>query len=127
AVNAGFRDRAPDARLCGHYDVIANADVAVHADLSAQRHAAAYDCTPRNSGLRNDQRVRPDPHIVTNVDQVVDLHIIADLGCPHGAPVDRRVCAHLNIAAQNAAAHLRDLPVRALTPAVAVPIRANAG
>src|SRR5262245_42111939 len=46
---------------------------------------------------------------------------------PYEPPFDRRVAANFHVAADNATAHLRNFPVRALAPAVTIPVRADAG
>src|SRR5262245_28490256 len=116
AVNTGLHEVSPDARLRRHDHLIANAQVAAHAYLSAQRRARANVNTARNTYLSDDECVLAHAHVMTDVDQIVDLHSIADLGRSNRASIDRCIRANLHIATDHAPANLWNLAIGPVHP-----------
>ena len=94
-------------------------------DLAGQRDPPADRRTTRDPDLRDDDRMRPDPHVVRDVDQVVDLDAVPDLRLADRTAVDRRVRPDLHVRADSAAADLRHLPMRAVREDVAEAVHAH--
>ena len=58
--------------------------------------------------LRHDKAAPPDTHVVSDLNQVVDLGPGTDHGCPDRAPIDGRVGADLHVVPQPAGADVAD-------------------
>src|ERR1700736_1738771 len=96
-----------DAGLAGEDSAIAN------------RHRAG------DANLRHDQAFLADPHVVCDVHEIVDLGAVSYNSVVDAAAVDRRVGAYLDVIANNAAPHVRDLGVRPVKENVAEPVAAD--
>src|SRR4051794_31731130 len=71
--------------------------VAIDADLSRD-HAAILDASrARNANLRHDETEPPDPAVVRDMNEVVDLSARADHRVIDAAAIDRRVRADLDV------------------------------
>src|SRR5216117_2455290 len=84
--------------------------------LTGDDHVVLHLAALRDAGLRHDEAARTDPHVVRDVDQVVDLCARSDHGIIHAAAVDARVRADLDVIPDEAAAHVRNLAVGFATP-----------
>src|SRR2546427_5558517 len=90
---ASDRELIRDARLTGDDHVILHP------------HAAG---DPR---LGHDQASRANPHVVRDVDQVIDLRPRSDHRIVHAAAIDAGVGPDLDVIPDEAATHVRNLPV----------------
>src|SRR3989441_6630050 len=99
--------------------------------LSRQEHIVLDVRAPGDPSLPRDQAARPDPAVVPDLDQVVDLRAHPDHRVVDAAAVDRGVGADLHIVSDDAAPDLRDLAGQLVsaraTGDVAEPVRAEPG
>src|SRR5437660_600368 len=104
---------APDRHMVGETGLARQEDVVF--DVGAARD-------PRLTG---DQTAGPDATVVADLHEVVDLRPRAHDGVIHAAAIDGRVGADLDVVADDAAPHLRDLarPPPALARHVAETVR----
>jgi len=77
--------------------------------LAAHRHAILQDGRACDSDLSHDYAVVADPHILSNLNEIIDLRSIPDNRVPTAAPIDRGVCADLDIVSDHDATKLRHL------------------
>jgi hypothetical protein len=80
-----------------------------------------------NSGLRGDHRMHANLHVVSYVDEVIELHAFRDARVAQRAAIDSGVCANLHVIADLHDAYLGKFPVAAIAVNVAETIGANHG
>jgi hypothetical protein len=95
-----------DDRCRGKLCAFADRDVIIHADAGAEHDEILKCHAARYSGLRCQQTMSPDGHIVTNLDEIVDLGALADNGVAICAAIDRRAGADLHFVLNNDATEL---------------------
>src|SRR5437762_3460367 len=81
------------------------------AGLPRENAAVADAGRPGDSNLRHDQTKAADFHIVSDLNEIVDLRSTADNGVIDASSIDRRVRADLDVISNNAAADVRNLRV----------------
>src|SRR5580704_1042464 len=85
------------------------------------------DChTAGNPGLRHQHTMAPDRHIVSDLDEVVDLRPLAYDGIAIGAAIDGTACTDLNVVLNDHAPNLRHLDMARGAHHVAKSVLANA-
>src|SRR5207245_1167658 len=94
-----------------------------------EKHVVLHVRAPGNPGLPRDQAARPDPTVVPDLDEVVDLRSRTDDRVVDAATVDRGVRTNLHVVPDDAAADLRHLARQLAPPAgdVAEPVRPEPG
>lgn len=98
-----------DHRHSSHENVVADLDVADHADATCN-HAVAPDLgAAGNSHAASHRGVVADLHVVRNHDLVVELDAVANQRVGERTTVDGRVGADLDVVANAHAADLGDL------------------
>src|SRR6185295_15460427 len=102
-------DRAPDLRSAVDHDPVADVDVAVDHRRAAYQAIPADPCAAGNAHAARDRRVRADPAVVSDLDQVVELDVVLDHRVVDRAAIDRRVGADLDVRTDDDAPDLRDL------------------
>src|SRR6266571_5350027 len=124
ALGGNVRD---DARLHQQPGAVPDRNVIRDAGLSRDDHIVLHLAAAGDAGLRHDETARADPHVMGDVDEIVDLRARSDHGVVHAAAVDARVRADLDVVPDEAAPHVRDLPVppAGLAGDVAEPIAAQ--
>ena len=106
------RDISKHAGLSRNARTRANHDVTPKACLPGE-YASIPDCRrSSDTNLSHDETELSDFHVVTNLHQVVDLGSRADHSVIDASTVDRGICANLDIALDDASAHMWDLLVR---------------
>src|SRR5882672_734986 len=109
----GIRSRAPD-RL-GHEARRRDDDAVGDLDVPHYARGAADGAVPADAGAPRDPReggdggMRPDAHVVRDLDLVVELDAVLDHGVVQRAPVDGGVRADFDVVADDDASGLRDL------------------
>ena len=86
-------------------------EVIRNAGLTGDDHIVLHLHAPGDPGLRHDQTARADPHVVRDVHQIVDLRARPDDGVIHAAAIDARIRADFDVVPDEAAPHMRNLPV----------------
>src|SRR5690242_11829308 len=121
-------DIADDAALHGHSRTLSDRHVVRQPRLPREEHVVLDVRAPRDARLPGDQTTRPDPAVMTDLYQVVDLRPGPDDGVVHAAPVDRGVRSDFHVVADDTATHLRDLAgqLSAFSRHVAETVRAEA-
>src|SRR5258706_8042571 len=79
----------------------------------------------RDSNLRHDQTKSTDFHVMSDLNEVVDLGSVTDDGVVDASAIDRRVRADLDVVSNNAAADVRNLRVFIAARHVAKSVRAK--
>src|SRR2546421_10489846 len=82
------------------------------ARLSRDDHIVLHLRATGDAGFRHDQTARADAHVVSDVNQVVDLRSRSDDSIIHAAAVDARIRADLDVIADEAAPDVWNLAVR---------------
>ena len=98
---------------------------ACDADTAAQHALVADGHAARNAAVAGDHRVHADPHIVGDLHQIVDFRALPDHRVAQRAPVDRRVCADLDIVLYDDTAELRHLAQAVGARHIAEPVLAD--
>src|SRR5215207_6276421 len=122
-VADGLRRRSAPARsrgdvavdVAGTGDLRAPADpaMAYHPDLASDYDEVLQRRRTRDADLRDDYAVAPDDHVMTDLDEVIDLGPLADDPVAARAAIDGRVGADLDVVLDDDAADLGHLPVPA--------------
>ena len=123
-----IRHIARQTRHCGHYRTVAYLKVAGDADLTRKHDKIAKLGAARYANLSDNQATASNPHIVADLNQVIDLAAGANDRIRTAASINRTVCADLNIVFDDHASELRHLrvPFGARRKTVAVLANANA-
>src|SRR2546423_2505410 len=79
----------------------------------------------RNSNLRHDQTKSTDFHVVSDLNEIVDLRSVTDDSVVDASAIDRRIRADLDVISNNAAAHVRNLRMFIAARHVAKSVRAK--
>src|SRR5258706_2706229 len=108
-IDPGLLDRVRDQGAGRHLHVGADRQLPQQHRRPRDPATLADDATAGDSNATRNRGVRADPAVVADLDLVVDLDAVLDYGVVHGAAVDRRVRADLDIVADAYAADLRDL------------------
>ena len=98
-----------DAALRADLHAVADRNVVGDADLPGEEAVAAHARGSGNSGLRRGDGVLADLHVVSDLDQVVELHAAADDGRVGLRAVDAGVGADLHVVLDDDVAQLGDL------------------
>src|SRR6476620_1878323 len=75
-----------------------------HSHMSRQNRIVAYPSAARNPHPSHDQAPLTDLHVVSYLDQIVELRAAADHRIVDAAPIDTGIGAHLHVVLQHAAA-----------------------
>src|SRR5438876_4327676 len=119
-------DVAEDSSLRCEASTRTNRKMAADAGLPGQNRTVADCYRTRDAYLRHQQALLTNPYVVRDVHKVVDLGSVTDDSVVDAAAVDGGVGANLDIVANNAAAHVRNLLVLSVTKHVPEAITANA-
>src|SRR5258706_6048548 len=79
----------------------------------------------RDSNLRHDQTEPTDFHVMSDLNEVVDLGSVTDDSVVDASAIDRRVRADLDVVSDNAAADVRNLRMLVSARHVAKSVRAK--
>ena len=107
--------RGPRLDIPGHAalrrDARAGADfqMAGHSGLTAKHNHVAKPGASGNTNLRNDEASLPDMHVMSDLDQIINLGSGTDISIRPAAPVDGTVGADLDIVLDDHPAQLRNL------------------
>src|SRR5687768_8316429 len=85
-----------DAGLSARLHAFADRDVTTHSDLAAEHHIVLELRTARNADLPANQTVATDDHIVSDLDEVIDLRPLAYDGLAEARAIDGRVRTDFN-------------------------------
>lgn len=96
-------------RLAGDDHLVADLQMANHANVAAQQAIAADLCAAGDTGAAGDRTVRADAAVVRNLHQVVHAHVFFQHGVFQRAAVDAGVGPNFAIVADHHAAQLRHL------------------
>ncbi len=121
---AGFHGFGDSALHAGHH-AVADFQMSDHAHLSAQHDVMAQRRAARDAALRDQNAVRPDPNVVGEHHQIVDLRALADDGVAQRGAIDRAVGADFDIVFDDDIADLRDFVMHAVAGGVAESIAAD--
>lgn len=109
-VHTGFEGMG-DAGLSAHHDAVVDGDVSGHAGLASEDAVFADLCGTRDADLRRHTGPLAHHHVVCDLDEIVDLHIVLDFGRAHRSAVDAGIRANFHIVADNHIADLRNLEI----------------
>src|SRR5690606_9566561 len=108
-----------------HGDVIGDLEMPDDAYRAADHAAAADPGAARDRRTACNRRVRTDPHVVRDLDLVVQLHAVFDDGVIQRAAIDRGVGTDLDIIAYAHGAELRHLEPALAVARLAEAVRAD--
>src|SRR5205085_11880076 len=123
----------PRRHVAEHAGLSADPRPAADRDVPGDPRLAGEDAPvldrrrPGDADLRPQEAELPEPHVVADLHEVVDLRPGADHGVVDAAAVDRGVRADLDVALDDAAADVGDLLVGAAGEDVAEAVAADAG
>src|SRR5262249_44970465 len=103
-----------NARPCSKPGTVSDPDVIRDPDLPADHHEIAEFAAPGNPDMADDHRVPPDPGVVSDLNEIVDLCTFPDHRFSQCAAVDGRAGTDFYPVLENHAAKLRDLDVARL-------------
>src|SRR5690348_11792683 len=105
---------------------LADSHVIGYANAGAQCHKIFQGGTAGNPGLRHDDTVASDHHIVANLYQVVDLGALADYGVADSTAINRAAGPNLHVILDDHPADLRHLEMAAGAHQETEPVLADA-
>src|SRR6516164_7965952 len=103
-----------DGGSTGDHHIVRNGEVASESDHASDHATLADAGAAGDTGARGDRRVRTNAHVVSDHDEVVELHAVLDDGVLDGATIDGGVGTDLHVRADKHAADLRHLEPGAL-------------
>ena len=110
--NAGADDLAGKyARLRTYHGAALDTHMIAKAHLPADYAIVFYDDAAGNSGLGGDDASFADSHVVTDLDEVVDLCACPDAGFTQSPAVNARVGADLYVVLDNGRSYLREFQI----------------
>src|SRR6185312_6970858 len=109
----------------GELGAFADRDVGDDADTGRQDHVVFQRHAAGEAGLRHDDAVLADNHVVADLDEVIDLGPGADDGVAHTAAVNVGAGADLHVVADDDPADLRDFDMPLLGRDVAETVLAD--
>ncbi len=109
----GF-DRGRDAGLCRGNDIIADAQMARSAHLTGQHDVPSHFSASGQSDLSTEERVLAHFASVSDLHQIVDLHVRGDDRVSDGRAINGRIGSDLDPIADDHAARLRDFVPEAI-------------
>src|SRR3954470_7075047 len=107
------RNIAEHTCLRGHRRALADRVVSAHAGLPRDNAAILDAHRSRDPDLRHDEAEAPDPTVVRDVHEIVDLRAGANHGVVDAAAIDRRVRANLDVVFDDATTDVRNLVMAA--------------
>ena len=111
--NAGIffirRDRLENRGLGIYDDIVADTHMVCHAHLPAQHHVITQPCRPGDAALSHDDTVLADPHIVSDMHEIVQLRAITNRRGTELSSVDTGACPELNAIADRSRTDVRNL------------------
>src|ERR1700676_3902147 len=93
--------------------------------LAAENNVVSQLRAPGNAGLRDDQAMLADGHVVRNLDQVINLRAFADDRRTERSPINGHVRADFHVIANDHVANLRHLAMETAVEHVTEAIRSN--
>ncbi len=81
--------------LSGNDRIVVDGEMTDYPDLSGHLHILTDACAPRNSGLRRDDGIFSNDHVMSNLNEVIDLYTFLDPRSSESSSVNRRVGANL--------------------------------
>src|SRR6267142_5717015 len=91
------RDRMGDRRIAGDDYVVGDGEVAGEASAAADHAALADRGAAGHADAGGERTVGANAHVVSDLDEVVELHTLLDHGVVDGAAIDGGVGADLDI------------------------------
>src|SRR6202165_5350403 len=108
-IYARARDRVGDRRTAGDDHVVGDGEVAGEAAVAADHAALADRGAAGHADAGGAGTMSADAHVVSDLDEVVELHTLLDHGVVDGAAIDGGVGADFNIRSNAHPAQLRNL------------------
>ena len=119
-------DRAEHSGLCRDARAFADREMTSEPRLAGENAAILDPNRARDSHLRHQQTEPSDPHVVSDMHEVVDLRSSTDDGVVDASAIDRRVRADLDIGFQDASTNVWNLRVGAVAKHVSESVGAEA-
>ncbi len=101
-------------------------DMTADSRLTSDDHAIPDARRARYTYLRHEQAQRPDPNVVADLHEIVDLGSRADHGIVDASAIDRSVRADLHVISNDAPADVRNLLVSAVPEHIAKAVAPDA-
>ncbi len=94
-------------------------------DLSGHHHILTNACAPRNSGLRRDDGIFSNDHVMSDLNEIIDLYTFLDPSSSESGSVNRRVGANLHVVVDLDDADLRNFFVATVNQLKSETVRAD--
>lgn len=108
---AGLPDRFGDRGAAGYRGPVGDGQMPGEIGGAANHAEPADPCTAGNRGTARDHGMRADPHVMRDLDLVVELAALLDDRVRHRTAVDRGIGADLHVVAEHRPPRLRNLHV----------------